>query len=410
MRLPALVLFAAGLGGAVHAAAPSVPFRIQLDTLAQEYDGKICWVQARAGAIPREGMAPLVVVTMQKLLVTGSDVYFAVNDLRSEDLGRTWVGPVEHAATMGRRPEADGVEVGPADLTPKWHANSSKLLATGSTVRYRDAKGPIKNAPRQVVYSSYDPLARAWAPWTTLEVPEGELSYACGAGCTQRLDLPNGDILLPVYFKEKEVSFARVKVLRCRFDGKKLTFVEAGSELRLDTKRGLAEPSLTRFGDRYLLTIRHDDAGYVSTSADGLHFGEMQKWCWDDGSELGTYNTQSHWVTHSDALFLAYTRRGANNDHIFRHRAPLFIAEVNPATLRVIRSTERVLIPEKGARFGNFGVCEVNENETWIVDTEWMQRPPQEPVIPVENQWGAAGRVYAARVLWSKPNRTWNQR
>jgi hypothetical protein len=403
--------FAIALGlSCARAVEPSVPFRIQLDTLAQDYDGKRCWVQARAGAIPRAGMAPLVVVTMQKLLLTGSDVYFAVNDLRSEDLGKTWSGPVEHAETMGRRSEGEGVEAGPGDLTPKWHAASGKLLITGSTMRYRDAKGPIKNAPRQVVYSSYDPTAREWARWATLEMPPGELSYACGAGCTQRFDLPNGDILLPVYFKEEAAAFTCVKVLRCRFDGKKLTLVASGNDLRLDTKRGLAEPSLTRFRDRYLLTIRHDDAGYVSGSADGLHFGEMQKWCWDDGTELGTYNTQTHWVTHSDALFLAYTRRGANNDHVFRHRAPLFIAEVDPATLRVIRATERVLIPEKGARYGNFGVCEVSESETWVVETEWMQRPPAEPIIPVENQWGAAGRVYAARILWEKPDRDWNQR
>ena len=28
-----------------------------------------------------------------------------------------------------------------------------------------------------------------------------------------------------------------------------------------------------------------------------------------------------------DKLFLIYTRRGLNNDHVFRHRAPLVMAE-----------------------------------------------------------------------------------
>jgi len=68
--------------------------------------------------------------------------------------------------------------------------------------------------------------------------------------------------------------------------------------------------------------MRNDRAGYVAASADGLHFDEPRIWCWDDGTELGNYNTQQHWVAHSDALYLVYTRTGANNDHVFRHRAP----------------------------------------------------------------------------------------
>lgn len=41
----------------------------------------------------------------------------------------------------------------------------------------------------------------------------------------------------------------------------------------------------------------------------------------DDGKELGSYNTQRHWLAHSVGPFLVYTRRGADNDHILRHRA-----------------------------------------------------------------------------------------
>ncbi len=43
------------------------------------------------------------------------------------------------------------------------------------------------------------------------------------------------------------------------------------------------------------------------------------------------------------------------------------IAQVDPEKLHVIRSTERILIPERGAGLGNaFGVTEVNEHETWV--------------------------------------------
>ena len=146
---------------------------------------------------------------------------------------------------------------------------------------------------------------------------------------------------LPIYFKSKEQKTYRTTVLRCSFDGTQLTYREHGSELTIDDGRGLYEPSLTRFGDRFYLTLRNDSAGYVAVSTDGLHFEAPQKWLWDDGTELGNYNTQQHWVTHSDGLFLVYTRKGANNDHVFRHRAPLFIAQVDPLKLRVIRRTER---------------------------------------------------------------------
>jgi predicted RNA polymerase sigma factor len=49
---------------------------VQLETISRGYDGQTCWVHPRAGAIP--GDAPIVVLTMQKLLLTGSDVFFAL--------------------------------------------------------------------------------------------------------------------------------------------------------------------------------------------------------------------------------------------------------------------------------------------------------------------------------------------
>jgi hypothetical protein len=388
-------------------AVSAAPYRIQLDTITEGYDGRYCWAQARAGAIPRAGQPPIVVVTASPLLVTGSDVYFDLNEFRTDDLGKTWSGPVPHHDTLGRHVvgKVDGkdVEEVPGDFWPQWHARTGKLLGIGVTFRYVDDRAPIKNRKADTCYTTYDPERRTWSPLAVLEMPVA--SYDARAACVQRYDLPGGDILLPVYFKEEQDKFHHVKVLRCRFDGTKLTAIEEGNTMSLNTDRGLAEPSITRFGNKYFLTIRHDKSAYVATSDDGLHFGEMKPWTWDDGSELGSYNTQAHWVVHRDALFLVYTRRGANNDHIFRHRAPLFIAEVDPEKLVVKRATERVLIPEHGARYGNFGVCDVNEQETWVIETEWMQRPPEEYVIPVNNRWGAKARIYAARIVWEKPNR-----
>ena len=72
----------------------------------------------------------------------------------------------------------------------------------------------------------------------------------------------------------------------------------------------------------------------------------------DDGAELGSYNTMEHWIAHEKGLFLVYTRRGANNDHIIRNRAPLFMAQVDPERLVVLRATEQALVPERGASLG----------------------------------------------------------
>jgi len=210
-------------------------------------------------------------------------------------------------------------------------------------------------------------------------------------------------VLLPIYLKSQTAKAYSTTVVRCKFDGRKLTYAAHGDELTVDIDRGLYEPSLTKFQGRYFLTLRNDRAGYVATSKDGLHFDKPRIWNFDDGTELGSCNTQQHWVTHSDSLFLTYTRKGANNDNVIRHRAPLFIAQVDPDRLVVLRKTGQVLVPNKGAQLGNFAVVDVNEHETWVTTSEGMSPKGAD-------KYGADGRVYAARVIWEKPNREWNQR
>lgn len=388
-------------------AAEPPDYAIQLDTIHRGYDGKTCWVHPRAGTIP--GETPSVVLTMQKLLLSGSDVFFALNEMRTDDLGKTWSPPAEHGITLGRREEPNGVVVAVCDFTPKWHAKSGKLLGTGQTVRYRNNR-VIENRDRETAYSVYDDKAKTWSAWTTLAMPDAVRFQSAGAGSVQRLDLPDGDILLPIYFKNKDQKTYRTTVVRCSFDGQVLRYKEHGSEMTIDSGRGLYEPSITRFEGRFFLTLRNDSAGYVATSVDGLRYEEPRKWLWDDGTDLGNYNTQQHWVTHDRGLFLVYTRKGANNDHVFRHRAPLFIAQVDPATLRILRKTERVLVPERGARLGNFAVTDVGPGETWVTVAEWMQKAGPQVVIPVDNERGADNSVYVARIRWKQPNEGWNQR
>jgi hypothetical protein len=251
--------------------------------------------------------------------------------------------------------------------------------------------------PRGIAYAVYDAPSKQWAAWNTVDLPAEPKFQCAGSGSVQRVDLPGGDVLIPIYFKEPTQSQYSVTVCRCRFDGRTLEYVEHGNELTVPIKRGLYEPSLTQFRGRFYLTMRNDDHGYVSVSDDGLHLEPQRKWTFDDGSDLGNYNTQQHWVTHSDGLFLVYTRRGADNDHVFRHRAPLFIARVDPDKLHVIRETEQILVPQRGARLGNFGVVEVSPEETWVTVTEWMQPKGVE-------KHGSDNSVFVAKLKWNRPN------
>lgn len=403
-------------------------YTLKVDTISSGFDGKTCWVAPRAGIVPGKSSdsRPSVVLTMQKLWLKGSDVFFAVNEVRTDDLGKTWSPPLEHA-TLDRRKEPNGVEIIVGDFTPKWHAKTGRLLGTGPTVRYQknaagaEVKISQNDASSRTAYSVYDPLQRSWTPWEMVVMPDDPKFFYATVGASQRVDLPNGEILLPFHFKTSGQSPYHTSVIRCSFDGKSLSYIAHGDELSRPTEPGVEykqpagrqtgvfEPSLTRFRGRYYLTMRNDRAAYVATSDDGLHYGEVKRWRFEDGGDLGSRNTQQHWVTHSDGLFLVYTRVGANNDHVFRNRAPLFIAQVDPEKLQVLRATERVLIAERGAGLGNaFGVTEVSPNETWVTTAEWMQGP--KGILLPGNKYGSDNTVYVARIVWKTPNRDWDAR
>ena len=129
-----------------------------------------------------------------------------------------------------------------------------------------------------------------------------------------------------------------------------------------------------------------------------MKYAPLKPWTFDDGKDLGSYDTQQHWVPHHKALFLAYTRRGANNDHIARNRAPLFMARVDAEKLHVVRGSEKELMPERGVMLGNFGAAAIDERESWVTDSEFITNGKAHPR-------GANGSTFAARVIWSEPNK-----
>lgn len=372
---------------------------IELDVVLQEFDGTFSWFHPRCAAIPNANGGPRVLMSMQKWFLSASDYFSGLSIVETRDGGATWSKP-DARPELAWRNETDERIVGICDVTPGWHEKTDKMLFIGHTVRYVDGHLMDEPRPRETGYAVYDPKTDGWTPWKTLDMGDSEKYFSSGSGCAQRVTEPDGTILMPLYFKSRtdnrRATYSAI-VVRCAFNGETLSVLEKGTPMTVDEPRGLYEPSVTYFEGLYYLTLRNDETGYVTVSEDGLDYQPPVPWTFDDGENLGSYNTQQHWATHSDGLFLVYTRRGANNDHIMRHRAPLFIAQVDPDTLQVIRDTERIAVPERGARLGNFGVAAVSETETWITVGEGMTGDAA--------KHGADGSVYAARIEWSKPNK-----
>jgi len=377
-------------------------FCVQTDVAHQELNKNSSWFHPRAAAIPGFGKGgnPAVIMTIQKHLNV-SDYYSGMYYMRTNDLGKTWSGPVE-IPELKWQYEADGTTVSVADVTPGWHEKTGKLIAIGIKVRYSKQGKQLLDKPRShdAAYTIFDPVTSLWTPWKMINnVPDADSKFfLVNPGCVQWLVKPDGKILLPIYFSGPELGESSVTVLECSFDGTTLSYLRHGDEMTVKGGRGLGEPSLVLFKGTYYLTMRNNFKAYVTTSKNGLHWTPFKPWTFDDGSDLGSYNTQAHWLVHSDGLFLSYTRRGANNDHIARNRAPLFVAQVDPVKLNVIRTTERVLMPERGVMLGNFGASAITKNESWVTDAEYMVGDKPHPR-------GANGTVWAARVLWSKKNK-----
>lgn len=373
--------------------------KIEISVLAE---GNLEWdmTQARTAFVP--GDPPLAITTMSKTARVGAHGYHDVFLSVSRDRGRSWTEPEAIPSLQRFREKDTDYEVVAGDLWPKYHAKTGNILATGKTFNFEG--GTKENTLREKIsYAVLDPKTLDCGPLGIVDLPEtdrdGDPFIAPNAGCHQWVELPNGDVLLPIRYQRSAKPRNYVStVIRCRFDGKALIFLEQGSIHRLETKRGLYEPSLTRFGDEFFLTLRADDGAWIAKSSDGQEFSDQLLWTFDDGELLGSYNTQQHFAEIGGRLYLIYTRQGANNDHIMRHRAPLFIGEIDPEKLCVLRATEQVLVPENDATLGNSGVCQVNTNEAWVTVAEGR-------VALSEKRPGDHNRVFLARITPTETKR-----
>ncbi len=392
MRLIALLLLTITAGAA--------DFRIESSTVLTS-SGSYHWSQSRPAVIP--GNPARVIVTTQEIEKRGAHGFRDIFITETNDGAKTWSEPKRIDALQRQRYE-DGVERVFGDICPQWHAKTGKLLLTGKCFGFllnpNDNKAKDDRSQERVAYAVHSPDTGAWTAMKIMDMPEkdhaGNPILEPNAGCHQRVDLPNGDILLPVRYRADSKSRVYTTIVtRCAFDDETLRYLEHGSEHRISIPRGLYEPSVCAFQGRYFLTMRGEENGHVTRGEDGLNYQPAVEWKFDDGQPLLSANTQQHWITHGDALYLIYTRKGANNDHVFRNRAPIFIARVDPDKLHLIRATERILMSETGLDLGGgYAPMDVNKNETWVISTE-MGFP--------EGRKDENNRVLLAKILWSRP-------
>jgi hypothetical protein len=389
------------LGSANFAAAQAADdliVSIDKETILRGRDGAgPTWFHPRACRIP-DGDGATLFMTLQT--ITGSDYFGPVHWMTSRDEGRTWTEP-QPVPPLGRVKQPDGAEEGVCDVVPEWHAPTQSVLALGHNVFYSGPKFSSNQPPRWPVYAVW--RGGQWGPRRQLEWndPRGATIYS--NGCGQRVTLPYGDILMSLTYGAEKNQPRSVSSVICGFDGETLTVKTVGEAITHNAGRGLLEPSLTQFQKRFFLTLRAEDGrGYVCASEDGLRWTPKQAWTWDDGEPLTLSTTQQHWITHSDALFLVYTRKDSSNVNVIRWRSPLWIAQVDPQSLRLRRDTERVVLPLVGdgvndpdrvALMGNFHTTNISPQESWVTVGEWQPRNH------------IHGDLLLARIRWSQPNR-----
>lgn len=375
---------------------------ITKQTLWQNRDGRHrTWFHPRACILPQANGKPKVLMTLQE--IGGSDYFGQVHWSMSSDDGQTWSEP-EPIAAFGRDPvpgRDDGLQAAVCDVTPQYHPQTETVIALGHVVFYKGPRFARKEQlPRYPIYATRKQDG-TWSERKTLAWDDPRGAYIYSNNCGQRWVLENGEVQMSFTFGPQE-QHRMVAGVRATFDGEQLRVRKVGPPLHNREGRGLLEPSVTRFDETFWITMRaEDDRGYFSVSDDGLNWEPKRAWTWENGTPIEMSSTQQHWLTHSDGLFLVYTRKHSSNRNVIRWRSPLWIAQVDADRRCLLKSTEQVVLPlvgdgvnepDKVAMMGNFHVVNVSKDESWVTVGELIPRD------------GYRGDVLLARIRWSKPN------
>ena len=366
-------------------------FEFTRKRLMPGFDGRTCKISP---AIATDGETTLV--SYGDLLLTGSDVFTGSYIVKSTDGGETFSAPVKQTGLPDKY--ENGLRFSHS-ASVYYNRTHKRWFGLGVTVPYEHDRHPVLIdgvAPNKCFFCGVDTETCQFTDPRPIDIP---FEYVCGYNFGQTVELEDGDMLIPFNFTTKENTRMMAVVIRYTFSGDSLRAVKVGTPIIANEYgRGVCEPSLARLNGRYYLALRTDEVGLFAESEDGYSFGTPKPYVWDDGSVLENYNTQQHWMISKNALYLAYTRRGAHNDHVFRHRAPIFMARFDEKRGCLIRGGEVILVPELGARLGNFCAIAPNENEAWLITAEWMQSWGGK--LGVCEKYGSDNSFWLAKVFW----------
>lgn len=342
-------------------------FTFTREKILPGFDGKQCKVYPSLVKTEKNFF-----ITYQMLDLSGSDVFHDQYVLKSNDGGITF----QQCEKLQKfETNKNGIRTIFSLTTDYYSQYHKKWFHFGRTTNYENDEHPILInglAPGEAQYIFRDVETGQYigSP-TSLPLP---FDYINATPHSQVIEFENGDFLLTFYIATEDENKAKSLSVRYRYEDDKLSIVKAGTPLSYQqAARGLDEPSMAELDNKYYVTLRTDEQGLLAVSDNGFDFAEPMPWKWDDGSILENYNTMQRWIRYKDALYLAYTRKGANNDHVFRHRAPIFMARFDEKNLCLVKETEVILVPELGARLGNFTVTDISDNEFWLLTAEWMQ-------------------------------------
>ena len=384
--------------------------KIETEVVLEGRRDNQCWFSPLMTVVPTKSPDSPPTVHVQVTQQSGNDLGPA-HILRTSDMGSSWSLPAESRG-LHKVPMDDFIFETPYP-GGFYHKGTGKLLGFGNTVFSRDDSfnSAAKNEVlvhdllpgRHNIFSVWDETCGDWKGWSEIDVAD-DLKYDGNLlvqPCNQMVELDDGRLILPLVASSEQSPGNRPLTAVCEFDGERLVIVEVGEPLGApDYKgRGFHEPSAIRFDGAYFMTVRSDREDfrmYRAKSADGIHWKDFGVWRWDDGEEVETENTQQHWLAAGGDLYLIYTRVNDMDDGVFRSRAPLFIAKVDSEKLTLIRDSEQVLFPAKGARMGNFTVANISDNEAWVMTGEWMERydPDWREGMPFYCQIESNGKMY----------------
>ena len=335
------------------------------------------------------GFSPLqngrTLLTKQE--ISGADYYgepaFSISGCGMENFSV----PQKIPAFINRKRQEHLIE-GVADIRP-FDLGNGHTAVLGCTTFYCDKgnaeweRSAGKTVPQNEPVVCFLRPDGNWSELFYLDVDGLTAGYR--TACSQITATPDGCWIIPFYaeipgktceiFGCKSVCFCAITA-KYRFDGEKFVFLEKGNVLENPVGRGFCEPSVMLSNrEEYFLTLRAEDGhGYAAHSSDGLNWSTPVAWHWSDGSEIEMSSTQQHYVKLGNKIFLVYTRKDEGNQHIFRFRAPLFIAEADPFCGILKRETEQIVFDRQQkngeeAWFGNFHVTQLSGERAWIADS-----------------------------------------